>query len=186
MFLADEVDLRLCGYQEFSPEKGFDLIYLINVFEHLHNWQDFLVFVRQNLNKGGVCVVLAPNYGFPYESHFRLPIIINKRLTYKIFKDYIDRFEKENDFTGLWDSLNFVKWSKVKKTCDELNLSAKFEKEILEKIILRLETDKQFQKRQRFVGMIAKCLYKFRLLKLLQLPFFHAISPYMKFEISHL
>ena len=61
------------------------------------------------LTPSGKLIILCPNYGFPFESHFSIPIIFNKKLTALIFKKRIEIFEKINACEGLWDSLNFVK-----------------------------------------------------------------------------
>ena len=45
------------------------------------DWRDFLSFANNSLAENGRLIILCPNYGFPYESHFHLPIIVNKSLT---------------------------------------------------------------------------------------------------------
>ena len=67
----------------------YDLIYCVNVFEHLNDWRKFLLVATEWLSKDGKIVILCPNYGFPYESHFRIPIFMNKAFTYKIFNSFI-------------------------------------------------------------------------------------------------
>ena len=175
------VDIHNLPYEQYKPSEKYDLIYLVNVFEHLNDWQDFLKKIERWLNKGAKCIVLCPNYGFPYESHFRIPIFLNKAFTYRIFKDYILKFEKIDQSKGLWDSLNFVSKRKVFRYMKNNNSFVVVDKkEILEQMVLRLKTDIEFQKRQRFVGMIALFLLKFRILKILKLV--PNLSPYMKLE----
>ena len=176
------VNILNLPYQKLKPSKKYDFIYLVNVFEHLESWQDFLEKIDEWLNEGGKCVILCPNYGFPYESHFRIPIVINKKITYRIFKKYIHKFEKEDHSNGLWDSLNFVSKSKVLlylKENDSLIVSDK--KEILEQMVLRLKTDVEFKKRQSFVGVIALIMLRLNLLKIFK--FLPNLSPYMKLEL---
>ena len=103
------VNLSIESYEKHSPKKKYDLIYCVNVFEHVKDWRHFICWAAANLNHEGTFLVLCPNYGFPYESHFQIPIILNKNLTYKIFKKHIQNFEKKNDYLGMWDSINFVK-----------------------------------------------------------------------------
>ena len=55
-------------------------IFCVNVFEHVDDWRHFLDWASKNLNENGQFIVLCPNYGIPYESHFKIPIIFNKRL----------------------------------------------------------------------------------------------------------
>ena len=175
------VDIQNLPYQQYKPSEKYDLIFLINVFEHLNDWQDFLKKIEGWLNKGARCIVLCPNYGFPYESHFRLPIVVNKAFTYRIFKNYILKFEKRDQSNGLWDSLNFVSKNKIRRYLKNNNsLIVIDKKEILEQMVLRLKTDVEFQKRQRFVGIIALLLLKFNVLKIFKL--LPNLSPYMKLE----
>ena len=101
--------LKNIGYEELSSHNKYDLIFCINVFEHLYDWRNFLEKISFLLNENGKLIVLCPNYGFPYESHFRIPVIFNKKITFYIFKKLIRVFENKNDCVGLWDSLNFVK-----------------------------------------------------------------------------
>ena len=51
-------------------------------------------------------------------------------------------------------------------------------------IVNRLDEDKEFKKRQNFVGFFAKKLKKFGLLGLLNHNTFHSFHPYMKIEIT--
>ena len=65
-------------------------------------------------------------------------------------------------------------------------IKTKFEsiKELLNDIIDRLDEDKEFQKRQSFVGFFAKSLKKFGFLKFLNSNAFHFFHPYMKIEVT--
>ena len=109
------VAIHNVAYEDFDSNKTYNLIYSVNVFEHFDEWKNFLGFVENNLSQNGVCIILCPNYGFPYEPHFSIPIIATKKITGKIFGSYISKFEQEKNFFGRWDSLNFVKLSQVKR-----------------------------------------------------------------------
>lgn len=171
------------GFEDYVPDKKYDLIYLVNVFEHLDSWQFFLEFVEQHLTKSGVCVVLCPNYNVPYESHFRIPILINKRITEKAFAKSIAAFEEENDCHGLWSSLNFVKLSDVRRKIRSTRLSLTINDKITEDLIDRFATDDEFKKRQRFVGSIGVVMKKLGLSKLFRFGLFQNLQPYMMMEI---
>ena len=82
---------------------------------------DFLRFVKEHLKENGKCVILCPNYSFPYESHFGVPVIFSKSLTFNIFQRYIKKFEQDNSSNGLWSSLNFVKLKQVIKAAAQFN-----------------------------------------------------------------
>lgn len=173
-----------CGYEDFKSDKKYDFIFLINVFEHLPDWRDFLDFVKRNLSDQGACVILCPNYGFPYESHFKLPVIWNKNLTHKVFQKKISNFEEAHDCHDLWQSLNFVKMSQVRKAVKEKDIQMTIDNSIIHSMVDRLEQDPEFMKRQRAISFLAKTVKKLGLLKLFDIPFFQNMSPYMKLQLK--
>ena len=69
----------------------------------------------------------------------------------------IDRFEKEKNLLGLWNSLNFIKMRNIKNYCLNNEMKFKYCNNIFNDIN-RLDEDKEFQNRQNFVGFIAKNL----------------------------
>ncbi len=179
------VEIAIQAYEDFTPAHKYDLIFCVNVFEHLEDWQDFLETSANWLSEEGVCVVLCPNYAFPYESHFKLPIIFNKSLSYKLFHKKIESFESTHSVEGLWKSLNFVKKSEVKaylKKNKTLELNDR--KEILEKMVERLAYDKEFFERQKGISVIAFVLMKLKLIKMFYL--FPNFIPYMHLEFKRI
>ena len=176
------VELNIEGYEQYQAQLKYDFIYCVNVFEHVDDWRHFLSWAVNNLTEGGEFVVLCPNYGFPYEPHFRIPTIVSKKLTYKVFKNYIKNYEQENQCLGLWDSLNFVKKSEVNAYCNEkssqLNVVMWDDISIINDMIERLSKDPNFRKRQTVIGNVARILNAIGVLNLMKkLPYF---LPYMK------
>ena len=178
------VNIKIEPYEEHKSETKYDLIYCVNVFEHVNDWRHFLNWAADNLNEGGVFFVLCPNYGFPYEPHFRIPIIFNKSLTHQLFKNYIGRFEKNMDSGtfGLWNSLNFVKKKEVRKFFNQTELSQKFvmndETSVIDDMVDRVSEDEEFRKRQSFLGIVAVLMKKLGIFSLIKL--FPNSIPYMK------
>ncbi len=174
------------GYEELSSDNKYDLIFCINVFEHLYDWRNFLEKISFLLNENGKLIVLCPNYGFPYESHFRIPVIFNKKITYYIFKKLIRVFENKNDCVGLWDSLNFVKKREImnhlKDSKYSKNLKIIDHLLILDFMVNRIINDREFRKRQRLIGTIAIALKRLGLLNIFKI--FPNFIPYMKLELS--
>lgn len=176
------VDIERTPYENSVTKSKFDLIYCVNVFEHVKDWRHMIDWASMNLNEGGNFLVLCPNYGFPYESHFRKPIIFNKKITYKCFSRDIQRFESEFNAEGLWDSLNFVKKHLVKKYVKENYKELKFtmvdDTTIIDFMIARTLVDKEFRLRQKVVARVALFLKRVRCIGLLKkLP---NTLPYMK------
>ena len=77
------VNLSIESYEEHQSK--YDFIYCVNVFEHVRDWQHFLDWASNNLKKNGKLVF--PNYAFPYESHFRIPVTFNKQITLRFSKN---------------------------------------------------------------------------------------------------
>ena len=186
--LAKRFPMRLerCGYQQYSGSQSFDLIFLINVFEHLPDWRDFLTFAEQNLNIGGQCVIFCPNYGFPYESHFGLPVIYSKRLTGRIFRKRIAQHEHKRNAHGLWKSLNFVTWTQLQASLAGRKLLAKFDPCFLEHMVGRLQTDPDFRRRQNGVAWAARIADSSGILRALRWKRLWRYHPYMHVTLTRI
>ena len=184
--IENGISIKNIGYEELSSDNKYDLIFCINVFEHLNDWRNFLEKMSFLLNEKGKIIVLCPNYGFPYESHFRIPVIFNKKITFCIFKKLIRMFEKKNDCLGLWDSLNFVKKREVINHLKDSNYSKNLKiidnLSILDFMVNRIMNDLEFRKRQKSIGSIAIALKRLGLLNIFKL--FPNFIPYMKLEFS--
>jgi SAM-dependent methyltransferase len=177
-------DLFRGDYESFDAPRTFDLIFSINVFEHLPDWRHFLRFVKERLAPDGKCVILCPNYGFPYESHFGLPIVLNKRTTYRLFSKQIERHELENDCEGLWSSLNFVTWGQVSRYAPTVGLDIEFDTTVLRTMIERLSHDEAFAQRQAKVARLANLALRTGLVKPFEWPVLRTMNPYLKLVIT--
>ena len=180
------IKIENCGYEDYDSHQTYDLIYCVNVFEHVKDWKHFLHWVSKRLNDDGLFFVLCPNYSFPYESHFFIPVLFKKRTTYRFFKNYIDTYEMDNDYgtslVGLWDSLNFVKKRNVIKFIRNnkrmLRLDFNDEVDIVDDLVSRVVDDAEFRKRQALIGNIALFMKKIGAFNFVKL--FPNFLPYMK------
>jgi SAM-dependent methyltransferase len=179
-------ELLECSYDQLKEADGtqYDLIFLVNVFEHLPDWRDFLHFVKIKLKPNGRCVILCPNYSFPYESHFGIPIIFSKAITYTIFRKKIKESEEQRSFEGLWSSLNFVKLRHVCAEAARLDLEVKAHPSIINDLVERLNSDINFRQRHNFIGACAKVLHRVGFLRLFQIYPLQMFLPYMHLEIN--
>jgi SAM-dependent methyltransferase len=180
--ISSQLNLRIhrCGYEQFQPTQKYDLIYSVNVFEHVASWRYYLEKVHGLLAPGGVAVILCPNYAFPFEPHFVMPIIINKSVTYALMSGFIMGKEKDRDWGGMWASLNFVKRRQLTAFLKAQQWDFRYDERIMERMVARLFFDPHFSHRQRFLGSIAKVLYRLGLVRLLRLPIIRLFAPYMK------
>ena len=175
------------GYESFVDDGTFDLIYSVNVMEHLDDWSDFLRFIHARLSGTGRALILCPNYGFPYESHVGIPTIVNKAVTGRLFKRRIAAFETEFDCPGLWQSLNFVHYRAVARVCRELGLECAFDPRICTDMIERLGRDEAFAARHARLRKPAEWLHASGILTwLTRFSLVKAVLPYLHLEIRKL
>ena len=178
-----QFDIENIQIEKFSTKKNFDLIFSINVFEHVRDWKKYINQTNSLLKDEGLNIIFAPNYDFPYEPHFVLPIIINKKITEFFFKKKIKKSEIKTNEVGLWEGLYFIGKKEVKKFLRENNYSFFFDFNIKNRMLDRIIKDKELKRRQGMGGRIAiyaKYLYIDKLIfDLFKVPF-----PYMKLIIN--
>ena len=100
------VNLSIESYEDHQSK--YDLIYCVNVFEHVKDWRHFLNWASNNLKENGLFLCSVPIM-ISHEPHFRIPITFNKGFTFRVFEKHIRNFEKNSKYYGLWNSLNLSK-----------------------------------------------------------------------------
>jgi len=163
----------------------FDLIFSFNVFEHIKDQNQYLINTQNYLSDFGKNLVFCPNYDFPYEPHFFIPIIFNKKITFFIFKNKINQHEILTGEKGLWEGLNLNGKKKIEKFLKQNNFLFKYDETIKDRFFDRIENDpsKYFRKRQGFVSKLALIGKKFYLDKIM-FNFFKVPFPYLKLIIQ--
>tara|TARA_B100000767_G_scaffold170635_1_gene159693 strand:+ start:1514 stop:2344 length:831 start_codon:yes stop_codon:yes gene_type:complete len=169
--------------EAYTTNETYDLIFSFNVFEHVKNQNEYLETTYNLLSQEGKSIIFAPNYDFPYEPHFILPIIINKKLTKKLFDKKIATHENKTKEFGLWEGLNLNGKSSIEKFLIKNNYDYIFDLDIKDRMIKRIFDDKYFKKRQGVAAKLAiygKFIFldKF-LFNILKIPF-----PYLKLIIK--
>jgi 2-polyprenyl-3-methyl-5-hydroxy-6-metoxy-1,4-benzoquinol methylase len=129
----------------------FDLIYSLNVLEHVPDWQIALDSAGAVLAPGGTMCQSCPNYSFPYEPHFGIPLLpVRPSETARLLPERITD-------TDLWRSLNWVTLKGVRQWADGHDYSIEFEAGRLADALERLSTDEQFANRHsRLLGVVAR------------------------------
>ena len=129
----------------------FDLIYSLNVLEHVPDWQAALETAAAVLTPDGTMRQSCPNYSFPYEPHFGIPLLpVRPAETARLLPERITDSE-------LWRSLNWVTLMGVRQWADENGYSIEFESGRLADALERLSTDAQFANRHsRVLGVAAR------------------------------
>tara|TARA_B100000989_G_scaffold293905_1_gene272010 strand:+ start:1249 stop:2085 length:837 start_codon:yes stop_codon:yes gene_type:complete len=179
-----KINLFRGKFEDYNEKKIFDLIFSVNVLEHVENWERYFDFLKKFLSKNGIALIYCPNYGFPYDCHFRIPMLINKKLTFKLFKNKIEEIEKKNNWVGLWKSINCVNYKQIKQYCNNIDLNVVSHPEINTILLERLDVDEEFRKRQNVFRLPGKLLRKTRILKIIyKIEWFHKYLPFMFLEI---
>ena len=170
---------------EFKTKTKFDLIFSFNVFEHLENQNNYIKRSNQLLSESGKSLILCPNYDFPYEPHFVIPIIFNKEMTYRIFKKKIINHEKTTGEHGLWDGLNLCSKKTIQKNLKKKGYNFIFDFSIKDRFLDRIDNDQSsyFNKRQGTAAKLAKFAKIFFLDKII-FDIFKIPFPYMKLIIN--
>ena len=171
----DNVEIYNTDIESFIPEEKYDLIFSINVLEHVPKWKEYIHKSHELLLPRGKNIVLCPDHHLPYESHYIIPIIINKRITKLIFQKIIERYEKKNMAIGHFDALNLIKKKQLSKYLITNNINYTFNDNIKYEILNRLLDNKYLLVRQKIIGRIALFLLKSNihkfLLDVLKIPF---------------
>lgn len=123
-------EFKECFLEELADEASFDLIYCINVLEHVPEYESLLQEIYNRLSPGGMAWFVMPNYAFPWEQHFNLPIVLNKKVTEKIFWRRIHNQETSRNREGLWTELSWPTQRAVKKFLESSGWSHKFHKAV--------------------------------------------------------
>jgi 2-polyprenyl-3-methyl-5-hydroxy-6-metoxy-1,4-benzoquinol methylase len=146
--------------ENLSEENRFKFIYSMNVMEHVSNIETTLEKIFNALSSGGYYRFICPNYSFPYEGHFGIPIIINKKITKFIMSRKIKKY-KLPEGNKLWESLNWINISKIKKICKKLHSKPNFNSEITNIYLNRVINDKFFRTRHSsfFVKFLVKIMF---------------------------
>lgn len=138
-----------CGVEQFECDVRFALAFSVNVMEHVEAPERAIARVSAVLSAGGSYRFICPNYLFPYEPHFNIPILGSKALTWKLMRGRIEGKTGVDDPTGLWASLNWISVPQVKRiTRSDPALDVRFETCTLTWMMARALSDPQFARRR--------------------------------------
>jgi 2-polyprenyl-3-methyl-5-hydroxy-6-metoxy-1,4-benzoquinol methylase len=135
--------------EEFFDPERFDYIFSINVFEHIHDVEQALANAYLSLKHRGTLRIYCPNYHFPYEPHFNIPTLINKKLTEYFFRNLIAASLRMPQPKETWEGLNWINASRVNKFLHgRFGNRPIFNRLATYRVIVRVVNDSQFSKRR--------------------------------------
>ena len=138
----------------------FDIIFSNNVLEHIPELEQSFSAMKLVLKPKGVMVHNTVNYLVPYEAHLKILLV-------PFFPRVTEFFKPSLKKSDLWNSLNFITTSRLKKLCKFNRLNIKFKNDILLKTFLRLDSDPEFAHRQKYFIIPYKILKITKLIKLI-------------------
>jgi SAM-dependent methyltransferase len=156
----------------------FDLIYSVNVIEHLLPENIELAFtkIKNILAEDGMIHHHCPNYIIPFDPHYGLPLV-------PMFPQLIGKIKGVAN-QNLWKSINFITLPQVKKVASAIGMEVSFQQKVMKETFLRLEEDKEFAERHVSLAKIYPILKKLGIIN-----FFGLIPPIlctpMSFTLLH-
>ena len=138
----DEFDFLDMGVEDLdrSSINEFDIIFSINVVEHLPDLNMAFAHMKLVLSSSGIMIHTCPNYHVPYEPHFTIPLIpVFPQATRYLIDNRIAK-------SDLWHSFNFVTSSRMKRIARKQGLKIDFEPRTMHRSLMRLGEDPVFAK----------------------------------------
>lgn len=167
--------------QELPKNETFDFIYCINVLEHVPEPETLILEAYKRLRPGGTAWCVLPNYSFPYEQHFEIPIIINKSITERVFWKKIQNYALFPNPEGLWSELSWPTQRGLKKFLGSIGITHEFRNIVLCGYFDRLR-EREFVARKGSAYKLLRPLIGLLRPLILGLP--HRLQPIIEFTIS--
>jgi len=167
------------GVEDLEPEVHgrFDVVFSANVLEHVDDPLLALDRMQAVLADGGVQTHVCPNYAFPYEPHFFVPLLPLVPAATRWF------LPRSTVNTGLWASLNFVTARQVKRWAKRREVEVRFDRGVLAESLDRFILDPVFAQRHGRLGSIVGLLRRMGLVGLVRLLPPRLVSP-MRFTVK--
>jgi len=162
-------DILCFPIEKLDIHEYFDFAFSVNVMEHVSNIEASILNVSTSLRPGSVYHFTCPNYLFPYEPHFNIPILFNKKITGFIFHKLIKNNINIPDPFGVWRSLNWISSFRLLKFSNKNNsFSLSLKSKVFMNSLIRVTNDEQFAARRPYwLKVIIGWLIVARLYKLL-------------------
>lgn len=140
---ASDMRILPIGAEALNPSQHgrFDVIYSINVLEHIPQVERALAAMLSVLAPDGIMRHMCPNYAVPYEPHYGIPLVPFKPSLTAVLVPSLAGEE-------LWRSLSFVTHRRVVRFCREHQLQCRFDTGLLAKAFDRFDHDDVFSMRQ--------------------------------------
>jgi len=140
--------------------RKFDLIFSNNVVEHLDDCERSLGAIAKSLKEAGRMRHHFPNYFFPFEPHFGIPLVPGFP---KLTECLLPRLKKSD----LWMHLNFMSAQRFRRMSQKVNFVVEFDP-ILFQTFQRFDTDIPFGQRHPFLKRVYFLMKKLGIMRILE------------------
>lgn len=146
-FCASDLPFLTIGAAELNPSchGEFDLIFSVNVLEHIPDLREAFHGMASVLSASGRMIHLCPNYTIPYEPHFGLPLV-------PFIPSASALVRRDLKHSALWRSLNFVTSRDISRYARECGLVVEFAPRTMLRAFERLRVDGMFRERQKGIA----------------------------------
>lgn len=157
--------------ETLDAPSAFAYAFSINVMEHVGQVGLALQRVVASLQHGAQYRFTCPNYLFPYEPHFNLPILFSKPLTAWLLRSRIMGSTRMPDPAGTWESLNWIDVWQIRRAVRRMpGVSVSFNRDMLVNTLERMVSDADFaERRSPLVRTVVGWLVRRRLHRLFRL-----------------
>ena len=131
----------------------FDVIFSVNVLEHIPALEAALDAMLTVLAPGGIMRHTCPNYAVPYEPHYAMPLVPFAARATALLAPWLKREE-------LWQSINFITYGRISRFCAARGLDCVFDRGTLAQAFARLEEDPAFRARRGRMAPLAHRLLR--------------------------
>ncbi len=173
------IEILQLGVDDLDPAVHgcFDVVFSANVLEHVPDPVSALERMQSVLVEGGVQRHVCPNYAFPYEPHFFVPLVPLK----PSFTSWL--LPRAIADTDLWSSLNFVTAGQVRRWALRAGVEVEFAQGVIAEALDRFVSDPVFAERHAGLGAIVRALRRFGLVGLVRRLPAGLVSP-MRFSVT--
>ena len=134
--------------EDYHASNAFDFACSVNVMEHVDDVKAAIVNVVAALKPQGSYRFFCPNYRFPYEPHFNIPIVWDKEVTQFLFHARIHNHPMP-DPIGAWYSLNWITVATVARIVRAMpHARLQCRRDITSRLLVRAVTDEAFAARR--------------------------------------
>lgn len=158
-------EILTCPAEDLQSENRFAFAYSLNVMEHVADVGVVMQRVFAALQSGKRYCFVCPNYRFPFETHFRIPIVLSKSLTFRLLKKKIVNATDLGDPLGLWASLNWITVRQLQVLGKTLGAKPVFNRRILNVYLDRALQDPSFCARHPLINRVIEVMRTLGLLR---------------------